>query len=66
MRDNGVYENPHAAGYDVMALSRMNWRHTTFIPSNYPISLQYSLIIAQYFKNNIIPSGDLNETAWFL
>ena len=66
MRDNGVYEKPHAAGYDVMALSRMNWRHTTFIPSNYPISLQYSLIIAQYFKNNIIPSGDLNETAWFL
>lgn len=66
MRDNGVYSKPHDAGHDIMALSRMNWRHTTFIPSNYPITLQYALIIAQYSKNNIIPMGDLNETPWFL
>ncbi len=66
MRDNGVYSKPYDAGYDIMALSRMNWRHTTFIPSNYPITLQYALIIAQYSKNNIIPMGDLNETPWFL
>ncbi len=66
MRDNGVYAKPYDAGHDIMSLSRMNWRHTTFIPSNYPITLQYALIIAQYSKNNIIPSGDLNETPWFL
>ena len=66
MRDNGVYSKPHDAGHDIIALSRMNWRHTTFIPSNYPITLQFALIIAQYSKNNIIPMGDLNETPWFL
>jgi len=66
IRDHEVYEYPHDAGYDIMSLSRMNWRHTTFIPSNYPISLQYALIIANYYKNNIIPSGDLVETPWFL
>ncbi|MHA1844114.1 MAG: hypothetical protein ACTSWE_07610 [Promethearchaeota archaeon] len=66
MRDNGVYAKPHDAGYDIMALSRMNWRHATFIPSNYPITLQYALIIAQFYKNNIIPKGDLSETPWFL
>lgn len=66
LRDNGVYKKPHDAGYDVMALSRMNWRHTTFIPSNYPISLQYALIIAGYLKNGIKAMGDLNETPWFL
>ncbi|MHA1284931.1 MAG: hypothetical protein ACTSQP_20705, partial [Promethearchaeota archaeon] len=66
MRDNGVYSKPYDAGHDILALSRMNWRHTTYIPSNYPITLQYALIIAQYYKNNIISSGDLNETPWFL
>lgn len=66
LRDTGVYDKVYEAGDDIMALSRMNWRHTTYIPSNYPISLEYSLIIAQNLKNNIIPSGDLVKLPWFL
>ncbi len=66
LRDSGVYSKPYEAGFDILALSRMNWRHTTYIPSNFPISLQYSLIIAQYVKNNIFPTGDLSEIPWFL
>ncbi|KKM20039.1 hypothetical protein LCGC14_1649550, partial [marine sediment metagenome] len=66
LRDTGVYDKAYEAGDDIMALSRMNWRHTTFIPSNFPISLEYSLIIAQNLKNNIIPSGDLAKLPWFL
>ncbi len=66
LRDTGVYDKVYEAGDDIIALSRMNWRHTTYMPSNYPISLEYSLIIAQNIKNNIIPSGDLIKLPWFL
>ena len=66
LRDNGVYNKPYEAAADIMALSRMNWRHVTYIPSIYPISLEYSLIIAQNLKNNIIPTGDLIKLPWFL
>ena len=65
-RDNGVYNNPYEAADDIMALTRMNWRHTTYIPSIYPTSLEYSLIIAHNLKNNIIPTGDLKKLPWFL
>ena len=66
LRDNGIYNKPYEAAADIMALSRMNWRHVTYIPSIYPISLEYSLIIAQNLKNNIIPTGDLIKLPWFL
>ena len=64
--DTGVYTNVVDAAIDIFSLTRMNWRHTTYIPSNYPISLQYALLVAQNLKNGIEPMGDYRDVPWFL
>ncbi len=64
--NDGVYSDIVDASSDVLSLTRMNWRHTTYVPTNFPVSLQYALLVAQNKKNEIEPKGDYRELPWFL
>ena len=64
--DTGVYASISDAAKDIFSLTRMNWRHTAFFPSTYPVSLQYAMLVTQNLKNRIRPAGDYKDVCWFL